>query len=101
MKAGEFIFEEDNQLYEVHAAWGRTSKGQAPQLKFRCGSGPRARRVVVNPAQCFAHPKTARAQRMKLIRAKTAAKQARKARRTNKTNIASRIIQQLNRMIKQ
>ena len=100
MKSSEFIFEDDEELYEVRAAWGRSPGGRAPKLKFRCGTGPRAGRVVNDPAKCFAHPRTAKAQKMKRVRATTAAKQARKARRTKKTNVASRIIRNLNRMMK-
>lgn len=100
MKSSEFIREDEEQLYEVRAAWGRSPGGRAPKLKFRCGFGPRAGRIVNDPARCFAHPRIARAQAMKRLRATTAAKQARKARRTKKTNVASRIIRNLNRMMK-
>lgn len=98
MRASDFLTEQHDELYEVRAAYGRSKKG--PKIKFRCGSGLRANRLVSDPRQCFAHPNFARSQRMKLTRARTSSQQARKTKKTKQTNIASRIMQQLNKMIK-
>ena len=99
MKASEFITEEHNELYEVRAAYGRGKQGT--KVKFRCGSGLRSGRLVSDPNKCFKHPNIAQSQRMKKTRARTAAIQARRSKRTKKLNVASRIMRQLNRMMKQ
>lgn len=108
MNASDFLNENSEQHYETLAetkvAWGRTGKqgklhGKT-KLKFRCTTGSRAGRVVSDPAKCHAHPNIAKAQRMKKTRARTKVAQARKAKRTKKLNIASKIVRQLNRLIK-
>jgi hypothetical protein len=100
MKANEFIFESDNELYEVHAAFGRQRGKTKPVMKFRCTTGGRKSRLVNDPKQCFAHPDVAKSQRMKQTRARTSNIQARRTKRTKKVNIASRILRQLNKATK-
>lgn len=100
MRAFEFLTEDDNELYEVRAAFGRSRSKTKPAIKFRCTTGSRAGRVVSDPNKCFAHPDIARAQRMKKTRARTANIQSRKTKRTKKINIASRILRQLNKAAK-
>ena len=100
MRAKDFIFEDDENLYEVRAAFGRGQSKSKPTMKFRCTTGPRASRLVSDPAKCFAHPDVAKAQRMKKTRARTANIQARRTKRTKKLNIASRILRQLNKVMK-
>jgi hypothetical protein len=103
MRAFEFLSEQDHELYETRAAFGRVRPGvksSAYKMKFRCTTGPRKGRIVSHPNQCSAHPNIAQAQRMKLTRARTAPMQARKTKRAKKVNIASRIIRQLNKLIK-
>jgi hypothetical protein len=99
MKASEFLTEADEELYEVHAAFGKGRNKSKPIMKFRCTTGPRSSRLVSDPAKCFAHPDVAKAQRMKKTRARTANIQARRTKRTKKINIASRILRQLNKVM--
>lgn len=101
MRSTEFLNEDHEELYEIRAAFGRGRSKSKPVIKFRCTTGPRAGRLVKDPAKCFAHLDIARAQRMKTTRARTANVQARRTKRTKKTNIASRILRQLNKVIKQ
>lgn len=103
MRAFEFLTKDDEELYEVRAAFGRVKpkvKSSAVKMKFRCTSGPRKSRLVAHPNQCFAHPNVAQAQRMKLTRARTAPAQARKTKRAKKLNVASRLISRLNKLMK-
>jgi hypothetical protein len=100
MRAKDFIFESDEKLYEVHAAFGRGRSKSKPTMKFRCTTGPRQSRLVNDPKQCFAHPDVAKSQRMKKTRARTANIQARRTKRTKRLNIASRILRQLNKAMK-
>jgi hypothetical protein len=101
MKASEFIFESDEEFYEVRAAFGRGRSRTKPKIKFRCpSSGPRASRLVSSPAKCFSHPDVVKSQRMKKTRARTAPQQARKTKKTKKVNLASRLLRQLNRIMK-
>ena len=103
MRAFEFLTEDDEELYEVRAAFGRVKpkvKSSAVKMKFRCTSGPRKSRIVAHPNQCFAHPDIAQAQRMKKTRARTAPAQARKTKRAKKLNVASRLISRLNKLMK-
>jgi hypothetical protein len=100
MRAKDFIFESDEYFYEVHAAFGKSKNKAKPTMKFRCIIGPRASRLVSDPAKCFGHPDVAKAQRMKKTRARTANIQARRTKRTKKLNIASRILRQLNKVMK-
>jgi hypothetical protein len=100
MRASEFIFEEDEDIYEVHAAFGRGSSKTKPKIKYRCTVGGRKSRLVSDPAKCFAHPDIAKAQRMKKTRARTSNIQARRSKRTKKINVASRILRVLNKAMK-
>lgn len=103
MRAFEFLTENDEELYEVRAAFGRVKpkvKSSAVKMKFRCTSGPRKSRLVAHPNQCFAHPDVAQAQRMKVTRARTAPAQARKTKRAKRLNVASRLISRLNKLMK-
>jgi hypothetical protein len=103
MRAFEFLTEDDEEQYEARAAFGRVKPGvksSAYKMKFRCTSGPRKSRIVAHPSQCFAHPNIAQSQRMKRTRARTAPIQARKTKRAKKLNVASRIVRQLNKLIK-
>jgi hypothetical protein len=103
MKASEFIFEKDEELYDTKMAWGRvrpTPKGGKTKLKFRCTSGPRKSRLVSDPSACFGHPDVAQSQRMKRTRARTKNRQARLTKRAKKINIATRIISKLNKFLK-
>jgi len=103
MRAFEFLTEDDEDFYEVRAAFGRSKpkvKSSAYKMKFRCTSGPRKSRLVSHPSKCFAHPNVAQSQRMKQTRARTAPAQARKTKRAKKLNVASKIVRQLNKLIK-
>jgi hypothetical protein len=101
MKASEFIFESDEELYTETAkmVWGvgkhNTRTGQT-KLKFRCTSGPRAGRQVSNIAKCNTPIDVAQAQRMKTTRARTGVQQARRAQRTKTINTASVLANRLN-----
>ena len=103
MRSFEFLTNDDEELYETRAAFGRVKPGvksSAYKMKFRCTSGPRKSRIVAHPSQCFAHPNVAQSQRMKKTRARTGPAQARKTKRAKKLNVASRIIRQLNKLMK-
>jgi len=103
MRAFEFLTENDENLYETRAAFGRVKPGvksSAYKMKFRCTSGPRKSRIVAHPNQCFAHPDVAQSQRMKKTRARTSLAQSRKTKRAKRLNIASRIIGRLNKLMK-
>jgi len=108
MKASEFVLPNNDNLYnliaETKIAWGRHGKqGRVigkTKLKYRCTSGPRKSRIVSNPNQCFAHPNIAQAQRMKKTRARTKVAQARKTKRTKRLNIASKLANRLNKLLK-
>lgn len=101
MKASEFIFESDDELYTETAkmVWGvgkhDARKGQT-KLKFRCSTGPRAGRQVTDIAKCHRPMDMAKAQKMKTTRAKTGPTQARRAQRTKSINTASVLANKLN-----
>jgi hypothetical protein len=100
MKASEFIYENDEQLYEAEVVWGRTkgtSRGGLTKLTYRCTSGPRKSRQVSQLSKCFDHPNVAQAQKMKTTRARTAPTQARRQQRTKSINTASSLASGLNK----
>jgi hypothetical protein len=101
MKAREFIFESDEEVYNETAkvVWGvgkHDTRGGKPTLKFRCTSGPRASRQVSHPSKCHQPIDIAKAQKMKTTRARTAPTQARRAQRTKTINTASVLANRLN-----
>ena len=101
MKASEFIFESDEEVYTEAAkmVWGvgkhDARKGQT-KLKFRCSSGPRKSRQVSHPSKCSQPMDVAQAQKMKTTRARTGPTQARRAQRTKSINTASVLANKLN-----
>ena len=101
MKAQEFIFEEDEDLYTEAAkmVWGvgkhDARKGKA-KLKFRCASGPRKSRQVSHPSKCHQPMDVAQAQKMKTTRARTKVQAARRTDRTKSINTASVLANKLN-----
>jgi hypothetical protein len=99
MKAKEFIFEEDEALYDAKMVWGvgkhDARKGQA-KLKFRCTTGPRSGRQVSNPSKCHQPMDVAKAQKMKTTRARTGVQAARRTQRTKSINTASVLANRLN-----
>jgi hypothetical protein len=101
MKASEFIFESDEDIYTETAkmVWGvgkHTARGGETKLKFRCTSGPRASRQVSHPSKCSQPIDIAQAQRMKTTRARTGPTQARRQQRTKSINTASNLAARLN-----
>jgi hypothetical protein len=101
MKASEFIFESDEELYTETAkmVWGagkKTARGGAPKLKFRCTTGPRAGRQVSDISKCHKPMDVAQAQRMKTTRARTGVQAARRTQRTKSINTASVLANRLN-----
>jgi len=101
MKALEFIFESDEQLYTESAnlVWGvskHNARGGQTKLKFRCSSGPRKSRQVSHPSKCHQPMNVPQAQRMKTTRARTAPTQARRQQRTKSINTASVLANKLN-----
>jgi hypothetical protein len=101
MKASEFIFESDEEIYTETAkmVWGvgkKTTRGGTPKLKFRCSTGPRAGRQVSHPSKCHQPMDVAQAQRMKTTRARTGVQQARRQQRTKSINTASVLANRLN-----
>jgi hypothetical protein len=99
MKAKEFIFEEDDALYDAKMVWGvgkhDARKGQA-KLKFRCTTGPRSGRQVSHPSKCHQPMDVAKAQKMKTTRARTGVQAARRTQRTKSINTASVLANRLN-----
>ena len=101
MKASEFIFESDEELYTETAkmVWGvgkHDARGGTTKLKFRCSSGPRSGRQVSHPSKCHQPMDVAQAQRMKTTRARTGAQQSRRAQRTKSINTARVLANRLN-----
>jgi hypothetical protein len=101
MKASEFIFQSDEEIYTETAkmVWGvgkHTARGGETKLKFRCASGPRKSRQVSHPSKCHQPMDVAQAQRMKTTRARTAPTQARRQVRTKAINTASNLAAKLN-----
>ena len=101
MKASEFIFEEDEELYTETAkmVWGvgkHNARGGQTKLKFRCSSGPRSGRQVSHPSKCVQQFDFAKAQKMKRTRANTGPTQARRQKRTKSINTASTLARKLN-----
>jgi hypothetical protein len=99
MRASEFIFEQDEQLYEAKMVWGsgkKSARGGQPKLKFRCTSGPRKSRQVSHPSKCHQPMDVAQAQRMKTTRARTGVQAARRTDRTKSINTASVLANKLN-----
>ncbi len=101
MKASEFIFESDEDVYTETAkmVWGvgkHGARGGETKLKFRCTTGPRAGRQVTDIAKCTQPMDVAQAQRMKTTRARTAPTQARRQKRTKSINTASNLAAKLN-----
>ena len=101
MKAKEFIFESDEEIYTETAkmVWGvgkhDARKGQA-KLKFRCTTGPRSGRQVSHPSKCHQPMDVAKAQKMKTTRARTGVQAARRTQRTKSINTASVLANRLN-----
>lgn len=101
MKASEFIFESDEEIYNEVAkmVWGvgkHNQRGGKTKLRFRCSAGPRAGRQVSHPSKCVQQYDVAAAQRMKRTRARTAPTQARRQKRTKSINTASVLARKLN-----
>ena len=101
MKASEFIFEDDEELYTETAkmVWGvgkHSTRGGQTKLKFRCSSGPRKSRQVSHPSKCSLPMDVAQAQRMKTTRARTSAQASRRTDRTKSLNTASVLANKLN-----
>lgn len=101
MKASEFIFESDEELYTETAklVWGvgkSNTRGGQTKLKFRCTTGPRAGRQVSDISKCTKPMDVAKAQKMKTTRARTKVQQARRQSRTKSINTASVLANRLN-----
>lgn len=82
--------------------FARVGKGGASgkakvKMKWRCETGNRAGRLVSSPSQCGASVDVAKRAQMKKTRARTKAVQARRAKKTKKVNVASRVMQALNK----
>ena len=69
-------------------------------MKFRCDYGPKAGRIVKEPADCGKPKDPAKMAQMRKTRARTKIRQARKAKFAKKVNVGSRIIARLNKFRK-
>ena len=69
-------------------------------MKFRCDSGPKAGRIVKEPADCGKPKDPSKMAQMRKTRARTKIRQARKAKFAKKVNVGSRIIARLNKFRK-
>lgn len=101
MRAKEFIFESDEEIYNETAkmVWGvgkHDTRGGQAKMKFRCTTGPRKGRQVSDISKCSAPMDVAKAQKMKTTRARTGVQQARRAQRTKSINTASVLANRLN-----
>lgn len=99
MRASEFIFEQDEQLYEAKMVWGAgktSARSGKPKLKFRCASGPRKSRQVSHPSKCHQPMNVAKAQKMKKTRARTSVQAARRTDRTKSLNTGSVLANRMN-----
>jgi len=94
MKINEIITE--GMVFARGGAGGAGGAGKV-KMKWRCETGARAGRIVSSPQQCGAAIDTKKRAAMKTTRARTKVKQARKSKRTKKLNVASRIMQALNK----
>lgn len=86
------------QLDEAQV-WARS--GKKVTRKYRCTSGPRKGRVVSSMSQCHAAPDPKKRAQMKITKARLGKKMSRRAKKTKRTNVASRIVQKLNKATKQ
>jgi hypothetical protein len=92
-----------NEIITEGAVFARaTSKGGAGgaakvKMKWRCDTGPRAGRIVGKPADCGGAIDVAKRAKMKKTRARTKVRAARRAKKTKRLNVASKIMQSLNK----
>jgi ABC-type uncharacterized transport system ATPase component len=91
-----------HEIITEGAVFARSGKGGAGgsasvKMKWRCDSGPRAGRIVSKPADCGGSIDVKKRAQMKKTRARTKVRQARRAKKTKKLNVASRIMQSLNK----
>ena len=91
-----------NEIIAEGMVFARVGKGGAAgkakvKMKWRCETGSRAGRIVAEPNQCGAAIDTAKRAAMKKTRARTKVVQARRAKKTKKMNVASKIMQALNK----
>ena len=91
-----------NEIIAEGMVFARVGKGGASgkakvKMKWRCETGNRAGRIVAEPSQCGAAINTAKRAAMKKTRARTKVAQARRAKKTKKMNVASKIMQALNK----
>ena len=99
MKASEFIFESDEELYDAKLVWGvgkKSARSGTTKLKFRCTSGPRKSRQVSHPSKCHQPINQAKPQKMKTTRARTSVQAARRTDLTKSINNASVLAIMLN-----
>ena len=92
-----------NEIITEGAVFARaTGKGGAGgaakvKMKWRCDTGPRAGRIVPKPADCGGAIDVAKRAKMKKTRARTKVRAARRAKKTKRLNVASKIMQSLNK----
>lgn len=91
-----------SEIITEGAVFARLGKGGAGgsakvKMKWRCDSGPRAGRIVAKPADCGGAIDVAKRAKMKKTRARTKVRAARRAKKTKRLNVASRIMQSLNK----
>ena len=92
-----------NEIITEGAVFARaTGKGGAGgaakvKMKWRCDTGPRAGRIVGKPADCGGAIDVAKRAKMKKTRARTKVRAARRAKKTKRLNVASKIMQSLNK----
>ena len=91
-----------NEIITEGMVFARIGKGGASgkakvKMKWRCETGSRAGRIVSSPAQCGASIDVAKRAQMKKTRARTKIAQARRSKKTKKVNVASKIMQALNK----
>ena len=92
-----------NEIITEGAVFARaTGKGGAGgaakvKMKWRCDTGPREGRIVGKPADCGGAIDVAKRAKMKKTRARTKVRAARRSKKTKRLNVASKIMQSLNK----
>ena len=91
-----------HEIITEGAVFARSGKGGAGgsasvKMKWRCDSGPRAGRIVSKPADCGGSIDVKKRAQMKKTRARTKVRAARRSKKTKRLNVASKIMQSLNK----
>lgn len=76
---------------------GYKKQGKTAKLKYRCGSGPRAGKLVSDPKMCQAKKNMAKSRSMKKTMTSKGKTMTRRSNRSKKSSSASRAVRSLNK----